>query len=300
MEIVDFYRKFVAKISPTEFERYCYNILNSYAENENLKDFTISHNKKIESHDGIYQIDIYAEFTAINVKFRVIAECKRYTYPIEREKIVILADKVQSLGAQKGIFISTSGFQSGAITYAKEHGAQALHDRLREADPKSADAIHANNVKRVIRALEYYHETGTKISEHNEAEREKDSPYRFAYFVLNDVRSRLYERIDRRVDLMVEQGLVDEVTALKTRGCTREMVSMQGLGYKEILDYLDGKNSLEEAVTILKRDTRHFAKRQLTWFRRERDVRWIKLEDYEFDKTRILEGILNNMEKTSE
>ena len=143
-------------------------------------------------------------------------------------------------------------------TYAKEHGAQALHDRLREADPKSADAIHANNVKRVIRALEYYHETGTKISEHNEAEREKDSPYRFAYFVLNDVRSRLYERIDRRVDLMVEQGLVDEVTALKTRGCTREMVSMQGLGYKEILDYLDGKNSLEEAVTILKRDTRHF------------------------------------------
>ena len=124
-------------------------------------------------------------------------------------------------------------------TYAKEHGAQALHDRLREADPKSADAIHANNVKRVIRALEYYHETGTKISEHNEAEREKDSPYRFAYFVLNDVRSRLYERIDRRVDLMVEQGLVDEVTALKTRGCTREMVSMQGLGYKEILDYLE-------------------------------------------------------------
>ena len=123
--------------------------------------------------------------------------------------------------------------------YAKEHGAQALHDRLREADPKSADAIHANNVKRVIRALEYYHETGTKISEHNEAEREKDSPYQFAYFVLNDVRSRLYERIDRRVDLMVEQGLVDEVTALKTRGCTREMVSMQGLGYKEILDYLE-------------------------------------------------------------
>ena len=145
-------------------------------------------------------------------------------------------------------------------TYAKEHGAQALHDRLREADPKSADAIHANNVKRVIRALEYYHETGTKISEHNEAEREKDSPYQFAYFGLNDVRSRLYERIDRRVDLMVEQGLVEEVAALKARGCTREMVSMQGLGYKEILDYLDGKDSLEEAVTILKRDTRHFAK----------------------------------------
>ena len=163
-------------------------------------------------------------------------------------------------------------------TYAKEHGA----------DPKSADAIHANNVKRVIRALEYYHETGTKISEHNEAEREKDSPYQFAYFVLNDVRSRLYERIDRRVDLMVEQGLVDEVTALKTRGCTREMVSMQGLGYKEILDYLDDKITLEEAIYRIKRDTRHFAKRQLTWFRRERDVIWVDKSEIGADTEALL------------
>lgn len=176
--------------------------------------------------------------------------------------------------------------------YAKDHGAQALHDRLREVDPKSADAIHANNVKRVIRALEYYHETGTQISEHNEAEREKESPYQFAYFVLNDVRSHLYERIDHRVDLMMEQGLLDEVTALKNRGCTRKMVSMQGLGYKEILDYLDGKDTLEEAVTILKRDTRHFAKRQLTWFRRERDVRWIQKEEYGYDEEKILQAML--------
>ena len=176
--------------------------------------------------------------------------------------------------------------------YAKDHGAQVLHDRLREVDPKSADAIHANNVKRVIRALEYYHETGTQISEHNEAEREKESPYQFAYFVLNDVRSHLYERIDHRVDLMMEQGLLDEVTALKNRGCTREMVSMQGLGYKEILDYLDGKDTLEEAVTILKRDTRHFAKRQLTWFRRERDVRWIQKEEYGYDEEKILQAML--------
>ena len=176
--------------------------------------------------------------------------------------------------------------------YAKEQGVQALHDRLREVDPKSADAIHANNVKRVIRALEYYHETGTRISEHNETEREKESPYRFAYFVLNDVRSHLYERIERRVDLMMEQGLVDEVTALKTRGCTRKMVSMQGLGYKEILDYLDGKDSLEEAVTILKRDTRHFAKRQLTWFRRERDVNWVQKEEYGYDEEKILQAML--------
>ena len=182
--------------------------------------------------------------------------------------------------------------------YAKDHGAQALHDRLREVDPKSADAIHANNVKRVIRALEYYHETGTQISEHNEAEREKESPYQFAYFVLNDVRSHLYERIDHRVDLMMEQGLLDEVTALKNRGCTREMVSMQGLGYKEILDYLDGKDTLEEAVTILKRDTRHFAKRQLTWFRRERDVRWIQKEEYGYDEEKILQAMLEILRET--
>lgn len=175
---------------------------------------------------------------------------------------------------------------------AKEQGAQALHDRLREVDSKSADAIHANNVKRVIRALEYYHETGMQISEHNETERGKKSPYQFAYFVLNDVRSHLYERIDQRVDLMVEQGLVEEVAALKARGCTREMVSMQGLGYKEILDYLDGKNSLEEAVTILKRDTRHFAKRQLTWFRRERDVNWIQKEEFGYDEEKILQAML--------
>ena len=176
--------------------------------------------------------------------------------------------------------------------YAEEQGVQALHDRLREVDSKSADAIHANNVKRVIRALEYYHETGMQISEHNETEREKKSPYQFAYFVLNDVRSHLYERIDRRVDLMVEQGLVEEVAALKARGCTREMVSMQGLGYKEILDYLDGKDSLEEAVTILKRDTRHFAKRQLTWFRRERDVNWIQKEEFGYDEEKILQAML--------
>ena len=176
--------------------------------------------------------------------------------------------------------------------YAKEQGVQALHDRLREVDSKSADAIHANNVKLVIRALEYYHETGMQISEHNETEREKKSPYQFAYFVLNDVRSHLYERIDQRVDLMVEQGLVEEVAALKTRGCTREMVSMQGLGYKEILDYLDGKDSLEEAVTILKRDTRHFAKRQLTWFRRERDVNWIQKEEFGYDEEKILQAML--------
>ncbi|MDE7424148.1 MAG: tRNA (adenosine(37)-N6)-dimethylallyltransferase MiaA [Lachnospiraceae bacterium] len=159
--------------------------------------------------------------------------------------------------------------------FAKEHGAKALHDRLREIDPESADSIHENNIKRVIRALEFYYLTGKKISKHNEEEKEKESPYNFAYFVLTNDRSVLYNRIDKRVDLMMEQGLLDEVAALKNKGYSRDLVSMQGLGYKEIYAYLDGEISLEEAVYILKRDTRHFAKRQLTWFRREKDVIWV-------------------------
>ncbi|HIS55435.1 MAG: tRNA (adenosine(37)-N6)-dimethylallyltransferase MiaA [Lachnospiraceae bacterium] len=161
---------------------------------------------------------------------------------------------------------------------AREKGDEYLHDMLRQVDPASADAIHFHNVKRVIRALEYFHQTGEKISEHNERERQKESPYQFVYFVLNRERSDLYERIDRRVDQMMEQGLLDEVKKLKAMGCTREMVSMQGLGYKEMLSCLDGEISLEEAVYILKRDTRHFAKRQLTWFKRERDVTWIQAD----------------------
>lgn len=160
-------------------------------------------------------------------------------------------------------------------TLAREKGAEELHRLLEQVDPESAKAIHANNVKRVIRALEYFRQTGEKISVHNEEERRRPSPYDFLYYVVHMERSRLYERIDRRVDQMLEQGLVAEVEGLKAMGCHRGMVSMQGLGYKEILDYLDGKCTLEEAVYILKRDTRHFAKRQITWFKRERDVRWL-------------------------
>lgn len=162
---------------------------------------------------------------------------------------------------------------------AKEHGAEYLHQLLAEVDPESAKVIHANNIKRVIRALEFHHQTGGCISKHNEEQRKKQSPYNYLYFVLNDDRQKLYDRIDRRIDEMLEQGLVDEVTGLVNHGCTRDMVSMQGLGYKEILDYLDGSCTLEEAVYRLKRDTRHFAKRQLTWFKRETDVHWLNRED---------------------
>ena len=180
---------------------------------------------------------------------------------------------------------------------AAEKGAEYLHQMLAEIDPRSAQDIHANNVKRVIRALEFYHETGQKISEHNEKERQKTSPYNFAYFVLNDDRNRLYHRIDQRIDIMLDDGLVEEVQALKAKGYTRDMVSMQGLGYKEILDYLAGEISLEEAVYRIKRDTRHFAKRQITWFKRERDVIWLSKEEFHYQDDRLLQYIKEQLQK---
>lgn len=190
-------------------------------------------------------------------------------------------------------------YRTGLEQLATEKGAGYLHDMLREVDPASADAIHANNIKRVIRALEFYHLSGKRISEHNEKEREKKSPYNFAYFVLTDDRAHLYQNIDKRVDLMIEQGLVGEVQKLKDMGFHRDMVSMQGLGYKEILDYLDGKTTLEEAVYIIKRETRHFAKRQLTWFRRERDVIWFDKQTYNYQDEKILNDMIDILkEKT--
>ena len=180
---------------------------------------------------------------------------------------------------------------------AQTKGAEYLHDRLREVDEKSAQDIHANNVKRVIRALEYFHQTGEKISEHNEEQRKKVSPYNFSYFVLNDERAHLYEKINLRVDQMINEGLVREVQFLKEKGYTRDMVSMQGLGYKEMLDYLDNKCSLEEAVEIIKRDTRHFAKRQITWFKRESDVTWIDKKEYDYNEERILKAMLQELKE---
>lgn len=178
---------------------------------------------------------------------------------------------------------------------AKTQGAEYLHEMLEKVDPESAEQIHFHNIKRVIRALEYYEQTGEKISAHNEAERAKTSPYHFFYYVLNTDRAVLYERIEKRIDEMMEEGLVEEVRQLQAMGCRRDSVAMQGLGYKEILAYLNGEMSLETAVNILKRDTRHFAKRQLTWFRRERDVRFLYLPEFDNDRERVLEHILQEL-----
>lgn len=181
--------------------------------------------------------------------------------------------------------------------FAAVNGNHALHEMLKNIDPVSYETIHENNVKRVIRALEYYHNCSEPISKHNDSERQKESPYNFAYFVLNDERKRLYDRIDKRVDIMVENGLVEEVKKLKNMGYTSDMVSMKGIGYKEILNSLDGAYDIDEAAEKVKQESRRFAKRQLTWFRREKETIWLEKEEYSYDDNKILSKIKEILEE---
>ncbi len=159
--------------------------------------------------------------------------------------------------------------------FAKKNGNDALFEMLRQVDPESCENIDKNNVKRVIRAIEYFHITGQKISVHNKEQAAKKSPYNYAYFVLTDNRKTLYERIDQRVDIMLQNGLVKEVEDLYKDGLNKGATSMEAIGYKEIDEYLNGNITLDEATTLIKQNSRHLAKRQLTWFRREDDVIWL-------------------------
>lgn len=181
---------------------------------------------------------------------------------------------------------------------AEIEGVTSIHNMLKEIDPEAAKEIHENNLKRVIRALEYYNETGMRISEHNKEQRQKESPYNFKYYVLNMDREKLYNRINLRVDIMVENGLIEEVTKLKEMGYGKELNSMQGIGYKEIRDYVDGVYDLDTAIETLKKNTRNFAKRQITWFKREKEVVWLNHEEFHNDKDKILDYILDDLHKT--
>ncbi|MCR4678327.1 MAG: tRNA (adenosine(37)-N6)-dimethylallyltransferase MiaA [Lachnospiraceae bacterium] len=188
-------------------------------------------------------------------------------------------------------------YRSFLLKEYDEKGADYLFDKLREVDPETAGIIHKNDEKRVVRALEFYHETGKPISVHNKEQYDKKSNYNFAYFVLNDYRETIYKKIDARVDIMAEKGLVSEVERLKAEGMTITDVSMQGLGYKEILLYLNGEISLDEAIYRIKRDSRHFAKRQITWFKRERDVIWLNKYEFDYDAEKLMEytcGVLKD------
>ena len=266
-----------AKVTADEMEGVPHHLIDVLEPDQDFNVVTFQHMAK-EALQGIYnrrRIPIIAGGTGFYIQallYDIDFKENEDGSPVRRE--------LEELAAREG-----------------EAAPAVLHAMLEEIDPESAARIHAKNVKRVIRAIEYYRQTGEKISLHNQQEREKESPYNFLYYVLNTDRALLYERIDRRVDLMVEQGLVEEVKALRDMGCRRGHTSMQGLGYKEILDYLEGRCSLEEAVYILKRDTRHFAKRQLTWFKREREVRFLNLPEFGGDVSKVLERILEDCAK---
>ncbi len=190
-----------------------------------------------------------------------------------------------------------NGYRTLLEKRAANEGAHVLFEELKKVDPESANIIHENNVKRVIRALEYYKKTGKPISEHNKEQHEKSSPYDFRYFVLTDDRKTLYSRIDKRVDQMIKDGLVEEVKDLEKLNIPKTATSMQSLGYREIIGYLDGEYDLERAVYLIKLNTRHFAKRQLTWFRRERDVIWIDKNDFNHDDELILKEMIRIYEQ---
>ena len=170
-----------------------------------------------------------------------------------------------------------TSYREECYRLAQERGPEVLYERLKEIDPEYAAIMHANNVKRVTRALEYHYLTGQKFSEHNAEQKEKETPYDAAVIILSMDREKLYERIELRIDIMMEQGLLEEVKGLLEKGYTPELVSMQGIGYKEFIPYFNGECTLEEAVTQLKTNTRRFAKRQLTWFRRQIEGLWVDM-----------------------
>lgn len=194
------------------------------------------------------------------------------------------------------VHASEETYRKELTELAKTKGKEYLYAMLKEADPEYARTVHANNMKKVIRALEYYQETGEKLSAHNQQQQEKESPYDFMYFVLNHDRETLYARINDRVDQMMEEGLPEEVRGLFEEGYGPELVSMQGIGYKEFFPYFYGEQTLDEVTEQIKKDTRHFAKRQLTWFRREKKVQWVNKQEFE-NENDVLEAMVALWEK---
>ncbi len=261
--------------------------------------------KKGIPHHLIDVCDISEDYSAF--RFKDMAE-KAIAGIYERGKIPLVVGGtgfyIQAL--LKGVNFDDDGpdeeYRNALQITAEEKGSSFLHDMLKEVDPESADKIPEGNIKRVIRALEYHHLTGRKISEHNEKESRRDSVYNAAYFVLTDKRELMYERIDKRVDKMIDEGLEGEVRSLLENGADPASTAMQAIGYKEMIPYIKGEYSLDEAIYQIKLRTRHFAKRQVTWYKREPDVVNIERGDFEGDNSKMSEfmfrecvkrGILN-------
>ncbi|MBR5236109.1 MAG: tRNA (adenosine(37)-N6)-dimethylallyltransferase MiaA [Clostridia bacterium] len=171
------------------------------------------------------------------------------------------------------------GVREALLLRVETEGIMPLYEELKKIDPKAAMNIHPNNAKRVVRALEIFETTGMTLTEQNERSRQNPSPYEPFMIALCPPRELLYERIDQRVDQMVNMGLLEESKRLKDMGLSREMQSMQGIGYKEVFDYLEGKVTLDDCIANIKKATRHYAKRQLTWFRRDERYHWVNPMD---------------------
>lgn len=178
----------------------------------------------------------------------------------------------------------------------EEKGSQALLDLLKSKDPDSLQTIHGNNIKRIIRAIEYNHTTGLKYSEKNDNFREENKDYNFHIYCLEEERSKLYERINHRVDEMIDEGLLKEVESLISK-YDNNSISFKGIGYKEVIDYLDNKTDYDEMLRLLKKNSRRLAKRQYTWFRRDNRINWIDIEKYGYDFEKIAEYILRDIDE---
>lgn len=268
-------------------------------------------NGEIISADSM-QVYKYMDIGTAKIKKEEMGGIKHYLidefYPDEEFSIAVFKSKATKYIEDiynKGkipILVGGTGFYINSVIYnndftetkkddkyrkeleqiAINKGNEFLYNMLKQIDKPSAEAIHKNNVKKVIRALEYYKLTGELISKHNEKEKQREKAYNTTFFILNMDREKLYNRINLRVDIMIKEGLVKEVESLLNKGYKKELVSMQGIGYKEIIKYLENEYSLDYAIEIIKRDTRHFAKRQLTWFKHQVDDGvWIDVNNFE-------------------
>ncbi len=253
-----------------------------------------------EEMQGIkhYLIDEITPFESFSVNEFVI-RAKKYIDEIRsRGKIPIVAGGT-------GLYINTLtdnvkftesetdiSLREELAKVAMENGNEYLHNMLKEIDPESALRIHPNNLKRVIRAIEIYKTSGITMSEQIANSKNEPSPYELSYFALTAPREYLYDRINKRVDIMLGKGLVDEVKALKEMGLDKTYNSMQGIGYKQTLDYLEGKMSLSELAELIKQESRRYAKRQLTWFKRDERIKWADITLYNTNE-KLLECFYN-------
>lgn len=243
---------------------------------------------KPEEMEGIshYLIDVVypdEEFTVADFKYHAEKYIKK----------INAADKVPIVVGGSGLYLNSIVYELGFTKIKKneefrkkceelahKYGVEYLYNKLKQIDPITSSKISPNDTKRIIRALEVYNETGKPMSYFNKNFREKTDKYNLLMIGLNTDRATLYARIEERVDKMIEEGLIEEVQNLLDMGYTRDLVSMQAIGYKEIISYLYGETSLKEAINILKRNTRRFAKRQLTWFKRDDRIKWIDIKEF--------------------